>query len=139
LSTAATAAAVAVAIAATTTTRFFFSNCWLVVALFSAVHICHYTPSCNRQRSYCRPLLPPIAVHRPHCRHCRCHWAATTATATTVVELTVVHCQRKRQQQHHHQRTNSNTNVKTFTSPDDMDLLNLSSVFFKCVMLVKGV
>jgi hypothetical protein len=46
-----------------------------------------------------------------------------------VVELTVVHCRRKRQQQHHHQRTNGSTNVKTFTSPVDLDLFNLSTVF----------
>jgi hypothetical protein len=76
--------------------------------------------------------LTPIVVHR--CR-CRCRQAATTttATATTVVKLTVVHYQRKRQQQHHHQRTNGSTNVKTFTSPDDLDLFNLSTVFEVCV------
>jgi hypothetical protein len=32
------------------------------------------------------------------------------------------------QQQHHHHRTNGSTNVKTF-SPDNMDLLNSSTVF----------
>ncbi len=58
--------------------------------------------------------------------------AAAAAAATTVVKLTVVHCQRKRQQQHHHQHTNSSTNVKTFTSPDDLDLFNLSTVFEVC-------
>jgi hypothetical protein len=46
-----------------------------------------------------------------------------------MVELTVVHCRRKRQQQHHHQHTNGSTNVKTFTSPVDLDLFNLSTVF----------
>jgi hypothetical protein len=49
-----------------------------------------------------------------------------------VVELTVVHCQRKRQQQHHHQRTSGSTNVKTFTSPVNLDLFNLSTVFEVC-------
>jgi hypothetical protein len=70
---------------------------------------------------FCRQLLSTAATA-----------AATTATATTVVELTVVHCGRKRQQQHHHQRTNGSTNVKTFTSPDDLDLFNLSTVFEVC-------
>jgi hypothetical protein len=48
-----------------------------------------------------------------------------------VVELTVVHWQRKRQQQHHHhQHTSCRTIVNTFTSPDNLDLLfNLSTVF----------
>jgi hypothetical protein len=49
-----------------------------------------------------------------------------------MVEITVVHCQRKRQQQHHQQRTNGSTNVKTFTSPEDLDLFNLSAVFEVC-------
>jgi hypothetical protein len=62
----------------------------------------------------------------------RCRWAATASTATTVVKLAVVKCQRKRQQQQHHQRTNGSTNVKTFTSPDDLDLFNLSTVFEVC-------
>jgi hypothetical protein len=39
---------------------------------------------------------------------------------------------RKRQQQQHHQRTNGSTNVKMFTSPDDLDLFNLSTVFEVC-------
>ncbi len=51
---------------------------------------------------------------------------------TTVVELTIIHCQRKRQQQQHHQRTNGSTKVKTFTSPEDLDLFNLSTVFEVC-------
>jgi hypothetical protein len=45
------------------------------------------------------------------------------------------HCplsKKKRQQQQHHQRTNGSTNVKTFTSPDDLDLFNLSTVFEVC-------
>jgi hypothetical protein len=67
---------------------------------------------------------------RPH--HCRCRRAATASTTTTVVKLAVVKCQRKRQQQQHHQRTNGSTNVKTFTSPDDLDLFNLSTVFEVC-------
>jgi hypothetical protein len=68
-------------------------------------------------------------VHHRHCRCYCCRWAATTATATTVVKLTIIYSQRKRQQQHHHQRTNGSTNVKTFTSPDNLDLFNLSTVF----------
>jgi hypothetical protein len=76
--------------------------------------------------------LLPIIVHRCHRRCCRCRRATTTATATTVVKLTVIHCQRKRQQQHHHQRTNGNTNMKTFTSPVNLDLFNLSTVFEVC-------
>jgi hypothetical protein len=74
-------------------------------------------------------LLPPIVIHRRHCRRCRCRQATITTTATTVVKLTIIHCRRKRQQQQHHQCTNDSTNVKTFTSPDDLDLFNLSIVF----------
>jgi hypothetical protein len=55
--------------------------------------------------------------------------AATAAAATTVVELTVAHWQRKRQQHHHHQHTSCRTIVNTFTSPDNLDLFNLSTVF----------
>jgi hypothetical protein len=73
--------------------------------------------------------LPQIVDHHRHCHRCRCHQATTASTATTVVKLTVVYCGRKRLEQQHHQRTNSSTNVKTFTSPDDMDLFNLSTVF----------
>jgi hypothetical protein len=54
---------------------------------------------------------------------------AANATATNIVELTIVHCQRKRQQQHHPQRTNGSTNMKMFTRPDSLDLFNLSTVF----------
>jgi hypothetical protein len=68
----------------------------------------------------CPPLLPlPLPLPLTPGRH----------TATTVVEITVVHCQRKRQQQQHHQLTNVSTNLKTFTSPDNLDLFNLSTVF----------
>jgi hypothetical protein len=49
-----------------------------------------------------------------------------------VIELTVINCRRKRQQQQHHQRTNGSTNLETFTSPDDLDLFNLSTVFDVC-------
>jgi hypothetical protein len=70
------------------------------------------------------PSPPPLS--------CRCRRAATVSTATTMVKLTVVYCQRKRQQQQHHQRTNSSTNMKMFTSPDDLDLFNLSTVFEVC-------
>jgi hypothetical protein len=138
LSTAANAAAIAVAIAATTTACLCFSRCWLVVALFSAVSFCHRTPSCNRQPSRCWPLLPPIVIHH-RCYRCRQAATATTTTATPVVKLTLIHIQRKRQQQHHHQRTNGSTNVKRFTTPDDMDLFYLSTVFLKCVMLVEEI
>jgi hypothetical protein len=74
---------------------------------------------------------PPISiVHRCHRRRCRCHTATTSATATTAVEITIVHGQRKRQQQHHHQRTNGSTNMKTLTSPDDLDLGNVHRHIF---------
>jgi hypothetical protein len=39
---------------------------------------------------------------------------------------------KERQQQQHHQHTNGSTNVKTFTSPDNLDLFNLSTVFEVC-------
>jgi hypothetical protein len=57
---------------------------------------------------------------------------STASTATTVVKLAVVHCRRKRQQQQHHQRTNGSTNMKMCTSPDNLDLFNLSTVFEVC-------
>ncbi len=109
----------------TTTARVCCSRHWLVVALLSAVRYHHRTPSCDRQRSRCRPLLPPFVVHHRHCRRCRCRCcrAATASTATAVVKLAVVRCQRKRQQQQHHQHTNGSMNVKTFTSPDDWTYL----------------
>jgi hypothetical protein len=49
-----------------------------------------------------------------------------------VVKLAIIHCRRKRQQQQHHQRTNGSTHVKMFTSPDDLDLFNLSTVLEVC-------
>jgi hypothetical protein len=76
--------------------------------------------------------LPPIVVHHRHRRRCCCCQAATTTTATSVVKLTLIHCQRKRQQQHHYQRTNGSTNVTMFTSPVNLDLFNLSTVFEVC-------
>jgi hypothetical protein len=79
--------------------------------------------------SLCADFLLVSNVHRRHRRHCRCCLAATSATVTTMIELTVIHSQRKRQQQCHHQRTNGDTNVKMFTSTDDLDLFNLSTVF----------
>jgi hypothetical protein len=54
---------------------------------------------------------------------------ANAATTNTIVELSIVHCLRKRQQQHHHQHTNGSTNMKMFTSPDNLDLFNISTVF----------
>jgi hypothetical protein len=65
------------------------------------------------------PLLPTAATTT----------VAANATATNIVELTVVHCQRKRQQQHHHQCTNGSTNMKIITRPDNLDLFYLSTVF----------
>ncbi len=88
------------------------------------------TPSCNHQRSLFRMLLPPIIVYRRPCHHCCCRRATTAATATIQIKLTVIHYQRKTQQQQHHQRTNGSTNVKMFTCPDNLDLFNLSTVFF---------
>jgi hypothetical protein len=76
--------------------------------------------------------MPPLLVSTVH--RC-CHQATTAATVTTtitVVKLTILHCQRKRQHQQHHQRTNGSTKVKTFASPDDLDLFNLSIVFEVC-------
>jgi hypothetical protein len=79
----------------------------------------------------CHPLPPPPPLPLPLGRH-------RTSTATTVVKLAVVHCRRKRQQQQHHQRTNGRTNVKMFTSPDYLDLFNLSTVF-EDVMMVEAI
>ena len=74
-------------ISATTTARFCCSLQWLVVALLSAIHFRHCMPSCDRQRSRCRPLLPPIIIHRCHDRHrrsSRCRWASTTTTTAII-------------------------------------------------------
>jgi len=88
----------------------------LVVALFSAIRIHHRMLSCDRRRSRCLQLSPPIVVHRRHRSHrrschCRCRWATTTATTTTLVKLTVMDLQKKRQQQHHHQHISCRTIV----------------------------
>jgi hypothetical protein len=82
-------------------------------------------------------LLSPAAFAanrwpRRHRQRCRCHRATTATNATIMIELTVIDCRRKRQQQQHHQRTNGSTSVKTFTSLDDLDLFNLSTVFDVC-------
>jgi hypothetical protein len=98
----------------------------------SAIRFRHCMLSCNPQRSHCWPLLPPIIVHCRHRRRCRCHQAATASTTTTVFKLAIIHCQRKRQQQQQHQHTKGSTNVKKFTSPDDLDLFNLSAIFEVC-------
>ncbi len=60
------------------------SHCCLVVAMFSvaATHFCHCMLSCNHQRSYRRPLSPPIANRCPQavlspvtaCLCCSHHW-----------------------------------------------------------------
>jgi hypothetical protein len=126
------AAAIAVAITTTTTARLCCSRRWLVIVLLSAVRFRHCTPSCNHRCSRRRPLSPPIVVHHCHRRRCRCCRAATATTATIMIKLTVIYCRRKRQQQQHPQRTNGSTNVKMFTSPDDLDLFNLSTVFDVC-------
>jgi hypothetical protein len=39
---------------------------------------------------------------------------------------------KERQQQQHHQHTNGSTNVKTLTSPYNLDLFNLCTVFEVC-------
>jgi hypothetical protein len=72
----------------------------------------------------CRPLLPPPPLPLPpgHHRLHRHHCGQTSRRPLP----------KKRQQQQHHQRTNGSTNVKTFTSPDDLDLFNLSTVFEVC-------
>jgi hypothetical protein len=72
--------------------------------------------------------LLPIVVHCHHRRRWHCRQATTASTTTTMIKLTVIHCQRKATAaapaayQRQHQR-------KTFTSPDDLDLFNLSTVF----------
>jgi hypothetical protein len=74
------------------------------------------------------PSNEAAAIGRPHITTTAAANTTATATAANVVELTIVQCLRKRQQQHHHQHTNGSTNVKMFTSPDDLDLFNLSTV-----------
>jgi hypothetical protein len=100
--------------------------------LMSYLSLCH-----QLVLSLCRPLTAPAGCFVASIKHCRRHQmpsnaTATAATAATVAaaaivdrhlrHCTIVHCQRKRQQQHHHQHANGSTNVKTFTSPDNLDL-----------------
>jgi hypothetical protein len=78
------------------------------------------TIKCPHHRLHLTPSLLPTATTAT---------AAANATATNIVEPTMVHCQRKRQQQHHHQHTNGSTNMKMITRPDNLDLFYLSTVF----------
>jgi hypothetical protein len=72
-------------------------------------------------------------------RHRRRRAATTTATATNVVKLTIVHCQRKKQQQHYYQHAKGSTNVKMFTSPDNLGSFNSSTAFEVRDGLVEGI
>jgi hypothetical protein len=58
------------------------------------------------------PLTPPPLLLLPSCHHCHRHHHG--------------------QQQHLHQHTNGSTNVKRFASPDNFELLYLSTVFEVC-------
>jgi hypothetical protein len=100
---------------------------------------------------HCCPLSAFVIAHRHATvnalvasRFCRTtsFIAATAATATAAglppppppppwsnSPLSIV---KERQQQQHHQHTNGSTNVKLFTSPDNLDLFNLSTVFEVC-------
>jgi hypothetical protein len=64
------------------------------------------------------PLLLPLGRHHLH-RH---HRIQTCRRPLPKKETTVAA----------NQRTNGRTNVKMFTSPDDLDLFNLSTVFEVC-------
>jgi hypothetical protein len=78
------------------------------------------------------------------CRFCRqLSSIAATATTATAAGLplpplpppwsnSLLSIAKESQQQQHHQHTNGSTNVKMFTSPDDLDLFNLSTVFEVC-------
>jgi hypothetical protein len=95
----------------------------LVVALLSAAHFhphaitqlmtlmllaaCQPLPSGGLVTSRHPPLLLPLLEG----------FASSTKT---------------RQQHHHHQRTKGSTNMKMFTHPDNLDLLNLSTIFDLC-------
>jgi hypothetical protein len=49
----------------------------------------------------------------------------TTVTGGTTTGSTATTRDRKRQQQHHYQCTNGSTIVRTFTSPENLDLFKL--------------
>jgi hypothetical protein len=95
-------------------------------------------PSCNRHAlvagCFCHQLLSIVA-------------AATAATAAgpplpplpPLWSNSPSSIAKERQQQQHHQLTNGSTNMKMFTSPDDLDLFNLSIQYLKCVMMVEGI
>jgi hypothetical protein len=74
---------------------------------------------------------------------CELSSIAATATAAAAAELPLppppppwsnspLSIAKERQQQQHHQHTNGSTNIKTFASPDDLDIFNLSTVFEVC-------
>jgi hypothetical protein len=87
---------------------------WLVVALLSTIRFCHRMPSCDHQRSRCRPLLlinPPPAI--------------TTLCDGWLLRSLLS----RRSSEHHQQLTNVSTILFTFTFPVNLDLFNLSTVF----------
>jgi hypothetical protein len=87
---------------------------------------CRTLSRSHRHRTSPPPPPPPQSPAAAAAGHrCRRATTSTTITVTSVVQLTVVHCQRKTQHQHHHQRTNDSTNVRTFTSSDNLDLFNV--------------
>jgi hypothetical protein len=108
---------------------------WFLRLHLPAAVMCSYAAAivCCHQCCCCHQMPPPPpplnVIHIVH--HCCCH-RFDAATATTIVKLTIVYCQRKRQQQHHRQCIIGSTNVKTFTSPDTLDLFYLSTVFEVC-------
>jgi len=106
---------------------------WLSHCLLSSSHCAALSSSCRASWLLHRLLS---SSHCAAISLCCCTTslltAATAAIAATtciVHRLPVVHWQRKRQHHHHHQWTNGSTIVGMFTSPDNLVLFNLSTVF----------
>ena len=93
----------------------------------------------NGGDNVCAGGMPVARVGTATARGSRASGGMTTATGSTITVTggtmtatggitaggTTTAGGRKRQQQHHHQRTNHSTIVRTFTSPDNLDLFKL--------------
>jgi hypothetical protein len=66
------------------------------------------------------PTIQAVALSLPITTRCCNAWKW----------LVVASSAKHKQQRHHQQLTNSSTILKTFTSPDNLDLFNLSTVSF---------
>ncbi len=59
---------------------------------------------------------------------------ALISTVPIPIQLVVAFCAKQEQQLHHQQLTNGSTILFTFTFPVNLDLFNLSTVFFGSIL-----